>query len=108
MTGSSLEGTRVRQHIHKTQLERVMKAERSRGTRTRLPDDTAIAERQQLRADMRQLLQIEDRQVLEGLDRREVAEFIQSGPGIPAVLRFRPDWAWCAEPYFIQLLMGEA
>ncbi len=48
------------------------------------------------------------RKVMEGLDRLGVAEYIQSGPGIPAVLRFRPDWAWCAEPDFRQFLAGDA
>lgn len=44
------------------------------------------------------------RSVMEDLDRRGVMEFAQGGP---AVLRFRPDWAWCASPEFRAFLFRE-
>lgn len=42
-------------------LERLLREERSRGTKTRLPDEEAVQERQLLVEDMRQLLRIGDK-----------------------------------------------
>lgn len=47
------------------------------------------------------------RKVMGDLDRRGVMEYVQEGPGKAAVLRFRPEWDWCASPEFRALLLGE-
>jgi hypothetical protein len=35
-----------------------------------------------------------------------VLEFDNPGQGMAGVLRFRPEWEWCASPEFRQLLLG--
>jgi hypothetical protein len=47
------------------------------------------------------------RQILRDLHARGVMEFAESGQGVPADLRFRPDWEWCTSPEALALLWGE-
>ena len=44
--------------------------------------------------------------VMEDLGRRGVLEYVEGGPGKPALLRFRPEWAWCTSPEFRTILLG--
>jgi len=44
------------------ELARVIREEKTRGTKTRLPDEEALRERSERRQDMRDLLQMNDKQ----------------------------------------------
>jgi hypothetical protein len=46
------------------------------------------------------------RGVMEGLERRGVMEYTRAGPGKAAILRFRPEWAWCTSPEFQAIPLG--
>jgi hypothetical protein len=46
------------------------------------------------------------RKIMEDLDRREVMEFVNEGPGRTALLRFRPIWDRCTSPEFRAMLLG--
>ena len=46
------------------------------------------------------------RRRMEYFDALGVMEFVETGTGKPAYLRFRTDWAWCASPEFTALLQG--
>jgi hypothetical protein len=46
------------------------------------------------------------RGVMEDLERRGVLEYIQAGRGKAAIIRFRPEWAWCTSPEFQAILLG--
>jgi hypothetical protein len=46
------------------------------------------------------------RGVIEDLERRGVMEYIRAGSGKAAILRFRPEWEWCASTEFRVILLG--
>jgi hypothetical protein len=46
------------------------------------------------------------RGVMEDLERRGVMEYIRAGAGKAAIVRFRPEWAWCTSPEFQAILLG--
>ena len=46
------------------------------------------------------------KQVMAELGQGVVLEYVERGEGGVAVLRFRPEWDWCASKEFRDLLLG--